>query len=139
MTHTSPKTVRAVLLTALALLACAAPARAGAGHHPGPDSRLLLTVGRGETPAAEGGTVLWCDPPEGRHRRAADACAELAAADGRISAIPVKDAICPMVYAPVTARASGTWRGRPVAYSETFPNTCTLTARTGAVFALDPA
>ncbi|MEV7790089.1 SSI family serine proteinase inhibitor [Streptomyces sp. NPDC088106] len=138
MTHTSVRAVRAALLVALALLACAAPARAGAGHHPGPDSRLLLTVGRGET-GVEDATVLWCDPPEGRHRRAADACAELEAADGRISAIPAKDAVCPMIYAPVTAHASGSWRGRPVDYTETFPNTCTLSARTGAVFALTPA
>ncbi|MET7291140.1 SSI family serine proteinase inhibitor [Streptomyces griseoloalbus] len=136
MTHTSVKAVRAALLAALVLLACAAPARATTGH-PAPDSWLLLTVTRGETPStAEGGTLLRCDPPGG-HRHAADACAELAAADGRITAIPAKDVFCPMLYAPVTAHARGTWRGQPVEYAETFPNSCTLAARTGSVFALD--
>ncbi|MFF8033674.1 MULTISPECIES: SSI family serine proteinase inhibitor [unclassified Streptomyces] len=136
MTHTSVKTVRAGLLAALVLLACAVPARAHTGH-PSPDSRLLLTVSHGETPSpAARGRVLHCDPPGG-HRHAADACAELAAADGRIEAIPAKDVICPMVYAPVTAQARGTWRGRPVEYTETFPNSCMLAARTGSVFALD--
>ncbi len=140
MTHTSLRTARAGLVVALVLLACAAPARAAGTEHPfapAPDSRLLLTVGHGEKPSAtDGGTVLSCDPPRG-HRRAADACAELDAADGRIENIPAREAFCPMVYAPVTARASGTWRGQRVGYTETFPNSCTLTARTGAVFALD--
>lgn len=138
MTHISVKAVRAGLVAALVLLACAAPARAG-GEDFAEDSRLMLTVGRGETPPTAGdGTVLWCDPPRG-HRHAADACAELAAADGRIADIPAKDVICPMIFAPVTAHAHGTWRGRPVEYTETFSNTCMLTARTGSVFVLDEA
>lgn len=136
MTHTSLKAVRAGLLAALVLFACAVPARAAGG--PGEDSRLLLAVTHGETPAdAEGGVLLSCDPPRG-HRHAARACAELAAVDGRIGDLPPReDVVCPMVYAPVTARASGVWRGRAVDYTETFPNTCTMTARTGSVFALD--
>ncbi|KOT41302.1 serine protease [Streptomyces caelestis] len=136
MTHISVKAVRAGLVTALVLLACAAPARAGGGHV-AEDSWLMLTVSRGETPSTrQDGTLLRCDPPRG-HRRAADACAELTAVDGRIADLPAKDVVCPMVFAPVTAHASGRWRGRPVDYTETFPNTCLLTARTGAVFALD--
>ncbi|MFC9886970.1 SSI family serine proteinase inhibitor [Streptomyces pilosus] len=140
MTHTSVRTLRAGLAAALVLLACAAPARATGTEHPTapvPDSRLLLTVSHGEQPStAAGGTLLSCDPPRG-HRRAADACAELDAVDGRIENIPAKEVFCPMVYAPVTARASGSWRGRQIEYTATFPNSCTLTARTGAVFALD--
>lgn len=138
MTHISVKTVRAGLLAALVLLACAAPARAGAGHS-AEDSWLMLTVSHGETPSTgEDGTTLRCDPPRG-HRHAADACAELAAADGRIADIPARDVICPMIFAPVTAHASGMWHGHPVEYTETFSNTCMLTARTGSVFALDEA
>ncbi|MFF1272031.1 SSI family serine proteinase inhibitor [Streptomyces marokkonensis] len=137
MTHTSLKAVRAALAAALVLLACAAPARADSWR-PARDSGLMLTVGHGEAQsAAVGGTMLWCDPPRGHHRRAADACAELEAADGRIADIPAKDVICPMVHAPVTAHAHGTWRGRAVEYTETFSNTCMLTARTGSVFALN--
>ncbi|GHH91915.1 SSI family serine proteinase inhibitor [Streptomyces capillispiralis] len=136
MTHTPLKAVRAGLLTALVLLVCAAPARADAGH-PAPDSLLLLTVSHGQPPSTAGsGSLLRCDPPHG-HRHAERACAELAAADGDIAAIPAKDVFCPMVHAPVTAHARGTWRGRPVEYTETFPNTCVMAARTGSVFALD--
>ncbi|MFC8422252.1 SSI family serine proteinase inhibitor [Streptomyces sp. NPDC057236] len=136
MTHISLRTVRAGLLATLVLLACAAPARAGGGHS-GEDNWLMLTVTHGETPpTAENGTMLRCDPPRG-HRHATEACAELTAADGRIADIPPReDVVCPMVYAPVTAHADGMWRGRSVDYTETFPNACTMTARTGSVFAL---
>jgi hypothetical protein len=41
-----------------------------------------------------------------------------------------------MRYAPVTARARGEWGGRPVQYTETFPNECVMNARTGDVFTL---
>lgn len=92
-------------------------------------------------PAAPGGDtrggLLLCDPPQG-HPRAAGACAELETAGGDIGRIPAKqDAVCTMIYAPVTARASGLWHGRPVAYEEKFANVCAMEARTGAVFALD--
>lgn len=138
MTNTALRTMRAGLLAALVLLACAAPAPADTGH-PAPESRLLLTVSHGDTlSGAESGSLLLCDPPRG-HRHAAEACAELDAADGRIQAIPAKDAHCPMVFAPVTAQAHGTWRGEPVEYIETFANSCLLAARTGSVFALDHA
>ncbi|CAL9620852.1 Subtilisin inhibitor [Streptomyces sp. enrichment culture] len=137
MTHSSVvKAVRGGLLAAAALLACAAPVQADTGRT-APDDWLLLTVGEGETPsAATSGGLLLCDPPRG-HRHAADACAELAAADGHIAGIPPKDVYCPMVYAPVTVHAHGEWGGRPVAYTETFPNRCVMAARTGSVFALD--
>jgi hypothetical protein len=110
---------------------------------------LFVTVTRGEVvppaldPVDGGGvrhdsrsTLLLCDPPQG-HARAADACAELAAVDGDIAALAPKDVHCPMVYAPVTARAHGEWNGRPVEYTQTFSNGCVMAARTGSVFALD--
>lgn len=135
MTHTSVRTVRAGLLAALVLLACAAPARPDA---PGEDSWLLLTVTQGETPStARNGTMLRCDPPRG-HRHAAEACADLTRANGHIPDIPPREnAICPMLYAPVTAQATGQWQGHPITYTHTFPNPCTMTAQTGAVFTLD--
>ncbi|MFI2380004.1 SSI family serine proteinase inhibitor [Streptomyces sp. NPDC018964] len=135
------KTVRAGLVTALVLLACAVPARAGAGHfaEEAEDNWLRLTVSHGGARSAEqGGTVLRCDPPGG-HRYADAACAELAAADGHIADIPAKQVNCPPDYVPVTAHAEGKWRGRAVEYTGTFSNTCVLTARTGSVFALDEA
>ncbi|MFJ3309812.1 SSI family serine proteinase inhibitor [Streptomyces sp. NPDC086549] len=130
--------VRGALLAAAALLtaATAAPAQA-APRDALPDTWLFLTVTRDDSVGDTRGTLLLCDPPRG-HAHAAEACAELEAADGDIqSTSPKEGAVCPMVYAPVTARALGKWHGRPVLYKETFSNACAMTARAGAVFALD--
>ncbi|WP_395576792.1 SSI family serine proteinase inhibitor [Streptomyces sp. BK79] len=158
MTHfsTPRAAARAALLAATALLlTCATPAQATAGRAPAHDW-LLLTVTHGETPSTHGetpsgarpgapsgsgpgttrGALLLCDPPRG-HARAAGACAELGATGGRIADIPPRDTHCTLVHAPVTAHAHGQWRGRPVRYTQTFPNPCVMTARTGSVFAWD--
>jgi hypothetical protein len=121
-------TVMAVLL-----LAAAAPAPAG----PSTADHLFLMVTRGDGRSGDTrGTLLMCDPPQG-HGRAAEACAQLAAVGGDIGSLPQADVFCPMLYAPVTARADGEWNGRPVEYRQTFPNGCVMGARTGAVFALE--
>ncbi|MFI1565253.1 SSI family serine proteinase inhibitor [Streptomyces sp. NPDC020490] len=135
-TSLKTKAVRDVLLAAALLLAGAAPAQAAARHH-APDEWLYLTVARGDASAGAGrDALLLCDPPQG-HARAAEACADLAAVDGDIGALPARNAPCPMVYAPVTVRASGEWRGRRIDYAHTYANSCVLQARTGTVFALD--
>ncbi|MET9387538.1 SSI family serine proteinase inhibitor [Streptomyces sp. NPDC002928] len=123
------------LATAALLLAGAAPATA---QDPLQGNWLSLTVTRGDARSGDTpGTLLRCDPPQG-HARAAEACAQLAEANGDIAAIPPKeDVFCTMVYAPVTARARGEWGGRPVEFSKTYANTCVMAARTGAVFALN--
>jgi hypothetical protein len=136
MTYLTRATAAAgALLTAAGLLA-AGPAQA-ASRGPVHGDWLYLTVTRGEAAAGGArGTLLLCDPPQG-HPHAAQACAELAAADGRIDRIPAKDVFCPMIYAPVTAHARGQWNGRPVDFRETYSNACALGARTGSVFALE--
>ncbi|MCT7356453.1 subtilase-type protease inhibitor [Streptomyces sp. 15-116A] len=139
MTYISRNAVRGVLPALLALIVCTAPAQADARPGDARGTWLHVTVTPQEsrgTAAAPRSALLRCDPPGG-HARAADACADLAASDGRIDGIPRKDTFCPMLYAPVTAHARGQWRGRLVDYTETFPNRCVLEARTGAVFALD--
>jgi subtilisin inhibitor-like len=138
MNHfTRATAVRGALLAVTALLAAGqTPARA-VPQPQGHGNWLYVTVTRGD--AREGGTrgtLLTCDPPRG-HAHAADACAELDAASGDIGAVPHREAFCPMIYAPVTARAEGMWDGEQVAYAHTFANTCELTARTRDVFALD--
>lgn len=137
MTNTIMATaVRGTLLAAAALLALgtAPAAHAAPGKHLG--DWLYLTVTRGDARSHDTrGALLLCDPPRGP-RHAAEACAELEAADGDIGGIPTKaGALCPMIYAPVTAHARGLWHGRPVEYRETFPSACVLGARTGSVFA----
>jgi hypothetical protein len=133
MTKTS-RSVRGGLLAAIALLALGpAPARATAV----PGDWLYLTVTTGEAATgATRGALLLCDPPRG-HVRAAQACDELRAVRGDIARIqPRADAICPMVYAPVTVTARGEWAGQPTEYSRTFSNSCVMAAETRTVFAL---
>ncbi|MEV5952373.1 SSI family serine proteinase inhibitor [Streptomyces sp. NPDC051987] len=137
MTHLSKATAAAGALLAAATLLLAGPAQAApGGTHDG--DYLYLAVTKGDSRSSDTrGTLLLCDPPQG-HSRAAEACAALDAVGGDITRVaPVEGAMCPMVYAPVTAQARGQWNGRPIEYRETFPNSCQLLARTGPVFALD--
>ncbi|MHA5050427.1 SSI family serine proteinase inhibitor [Streptomyces sp. SD15] len=129
--------VRGGLLATVALLTLgSAPAHA-MPQEAASDNSLHVTVSSGDDHTSSiHGTLLHCDPPGG-HSHAAEACKELAAADGDIARIPVKpDVVCPMVYAPVTASARGEWDGRRVEYSRTFSNSCVMGAETGSVFAL---
>ncbi|MFJ3715550.1 SSI family serine proteinase inhibitor [Streptomyces sp. NPDC090057] len=136
MKHITRATAAAGAALAAAGLLLAGPAQAVSGATPSGDW-LFLTVTRGESPSTDShGTLLLCDPPKG-HPHAADACAVLAAAGGDIARIPQKDVFCPMIYAPVTARAHGQWKGRPVEFQETYAGECVMNARTGPVFALD--
>ncbi|MGC5563491.1 SSI family serine proteinase inhibitor [Streptomyces sp. FR-108] len=129
--------VRAFLLAACALLVAGpVPARAAALPAAPSGDWLYVTVARGEPRSGDlRGTLLLCDPPRG-HEQAARACEELRAAHGDVGRIPLKDTFCPMVYAPVSVSARGEWGGHAIAYEETFANSCVLSARTGAVFAL---
>ena len=142
MNHfTRSTTVRGALLAATALLAAGQTAAQAApyphGHHHGHGNWLYVTVTHGDARAGSSrSALLMCDPPQG-HAHATDACAELDAASGDIGAVPRKDTFCPMIYAPVTARAEGVWNGTRVTYAHTFSNTCEMSARTRDVFALD--
>lgn len=154
------KAVRVCLSAATTLLVLGAAPAPAAAHdpllEPGPTRWLFLTItpgdgGRGHTHGDGGhagtrgegghsrGILLSCDPPQG-HGRAVEACAELEKVDGdisRLQGLQSKNTFCPMIYAPVTAHARGTWGGRSVEYRETFSNSCALAARTGALFTLD--
>ncbi|MFD5771123.1 SSI family serine proteinase inhibitor [Streptomyces sp. NPDC127049] len=83
-------------------------------------------------PAARSVT-LHCDPAGGDHPRAASACSDLDASQGRVER--ASDTACTLLYDPVEVRAEGVWRGRPVSFTRQYGNTCELNARTGAVFA----
>lgn len=132
MTNTT-RTVRATLLTTLALLTVAAAAPTESGYH---GNHLYVTLTR-DTPQFSDtrDTLLLCDPPQG-HTQATQACAELTTANGDIDRIPQRNSMCPEIYAPIRATAQGEWNGTPVTYERTFANGCVLAARTGAVFAL---
>ncbi|MFJ8079954.1 SSI family serine proteinase inhibitor [Streptomyces sp. NPDC096205] len=136
MTYTFTHAVRGGLLAAALLTAGAAPAQASHQEAFSGDW-LYLTVTHGDNRSADTrGAVLFCDPPRG-HIRAAEACDQLGAVDGDIDRIAPRAAICPMVYAPVTAHARGRWHGMPVDYTRTFSNACEMATLTGEVFALN--
>ncbi|MGW5634158.1 SSI family serine proteinase inhibitor [Streptomyces sp. NPDC003832] len=133
---TLPTTLRTAAAAACLLVLAPAPAQAaGRDRVPGDWLRLTLTTGDGRSGDTRG-TLLVCDPPLG-HSRAAEACEALDGVDGDIARLTPRDAVCAMIYAPVTARAEGRWNGRPVTYERQFGNPCELQALTGAVFALD--
>lgn len=110
-----------------------------AAPQPEATTQLGLSVVPGDggaiTTNAAHGVNLMCDPPSGTHPAAAQACADLAAANGEIANIAEDQTVfCPQIFEPVTALALGTWRGELVVFMETFPNSCVLAAQTGAVF-----
>ncbi|MEX3106564.1 serine protease [Streptomyces sp. V2] len=125
-----------VLAAALALTALTAPATAAQSALPGNWLQISVTKGDGHSSDTRGTLLLCNDVPQG-HAHAAEACAQLRAARGDIRAVPPQEIFCTLEYAPVTASARGQWNGRPVQYRETFGNKCEMTAKTGAVFALD--
>ncbi|MDI5961837.1 SSI family serine proteinase inhibitor [Streptomyces sp. SL13] len=119
---------------ALAALAAATPTALAAPQGP---SRLVLSVStpaRAISPAAPRSVVLDCDPASGPHPNAGEACTELDAAGGGLADLVPVPEMCPMIYNPVTATATGTWQGRPVSWSQRFANSCMLARSTGAVF-----
>ncbi|MBW1600607.1 protease inhibitor SIL-V5 [Streptomyces sp. JJ66] len=86
------------------------------------------------------GVELRCDPASGYHPRAEQACAALAAAHGDIASIATPDDAyagarrCGRAPDPVTATASGSYRGRPVQWRASYPSPCFLHADTGSLF-----
>ncbi|MDR7301195.1 SSI family serine proteinase inhibitor [Haloactinomyces albus] len=99
-------------------------------------SVLHLTVDRGTGSDPYRAVVLTCGPAGGTHPKAASACENLDRAGGKFSGLRAgrDNAMCPLVYRPVTVTATGTWEGTPVKHEKTYSNACVLTAHTGPVF-----
>ncbi|MEU1462466.1 protease inhibitor [Streptomyces sp. NPDC005727] len=92
-------------------------------------SALVLTTGHGETAAAatpERAVTLNCAPTaSGTHPAAIDACAELRAVGGDLSALKGRDDVrCTKLYDPVVVTVQGVWQGKRVSYERTFGNSC---------------
>ncbi|KUJ67280.1 hypothetical protein ACZ90_29850 [Streptomyces albus subsp. albus] len=117
----------------------AAPAQPRSLYAP---SALVLTVGQGEdasTAAIQRAVTLSCAPrPSGTHPAAAEACAELSAADGDFSTLATTESapgrVCTRDWRPVTVTAEGVWDGRRVSYAHTFPNNCVKEGAASLVF-----
>ncbi|GAA4017614.1 hypothetical protein GCM10022247_46190 [Allokutzneria multivorans] len=123
-----------IAVTAL-LAALATPAGAILPPAP-PAAALVLTSTPGEAPAPSARRVpLTCSPDGGGHPAPVASCAALARTGGSVAALHLDPgASCPLIYAPVTTTATGTWFGRRVREQITFPNRCVLIAKTGPLF-----
>jgi hypothetical protein len=127
-------------LLSSALVAAAALASAGSipAHADARQvaSTLIFTIASGENPSPLGKkTVLSCEPADGMHPHAQEACQELVMVDGDFDALSVDPKrVCPLVYDPVTVTAEGSWRGRIVQFTKTYGNNCQLEGTTGHVF-----
>nr|WP_237535306.1 SSI family serine proteinase inhibitor [Streptomyces sp. SID3343] len=89
---------------------------------------MTVHQGQGTTGPVVAEAELWCHPDGGSHPTPAAACAALDAAGGDPQRIPARSGICPAVYAPVTAVATGHWRGgaQRIDFTRTYGNHCAL-------------
>ncbi|MGH3785763.1 MAG: SSI family serine proteinase inhibitor [Pseudonocardiaceae bacterium] len=98
------------------------------------DTFLVLGVQAG---GADRFVTLRCDPASGTHPHFDSACRVLRDAGGDFTKVLGQpDTLCPSIYEPVTAIASGDYQGRRVMFRRTYPNRCELARQTGPVFAL---
>jgi Subtilisin inhibitor-like len=145
---------RSVLVAAL--VAAALLLAGGPGLHPvaaradGPGGRistwpsqatrtvLLLALHEGTdlTGRVLAEDVLTCSPPGGTHPHPVPVCTALRQVHGEIADLPPGEGICPMIFLPVTAEASGFWQGRWVEFVRTYANSCIAATSSDGLFEL---
>ena len=125
--------MKRAMTTAAALLVAlvAAGPAAAAPRRPGIDLVISYMAEAGYAAAV----TLTCNPVGGAHPKAAKACAALKKTGGKPAKLKPAKTMCTLEYAPITAEIDGTWKGRKLSWSKTFPNSCALTRATGVVFA----
>jgi hypothetical protein len=77
---------------------------------------------------------LRCDPVGGAHPAAARACGELRQVGGNPGLLRPARTMCMLIYAPVTAKINGTWKGHQISWTRTYGNTCEMSRATGVLF-----
>ena len=81
--------------------------------------------------------TLRCDPASGTHPHSESACRVLGEAGGDLTKIAGQHGtLCPDIYDPVTAIASGDYQGVRVIFRHTYPNRCDLARHTAPLFEL---
>lgn len=81
--------------------------------------------------------TLRCDPPSGTHPHSESACRVLGEAGGDFAKILGQPGtLCPDIYDPVTAIASGDYQGARVIFRHTYPNRCDMARHTAPLFEL---
>ena len=97
-------------------------------------SRTALTLSYEADAGYAAAVTLRCDPPGGAHPKAADSCRTLANVDGNPSYLRPAHRYCFLIYAPITARITGKWKGARVDWSRRFANSCEMKRATGVLF-----
>jgi hypothetical protein len=120
------RTVVGAVAVTTALLVGAAPAQATSQSH----LTLTYMAQAGYADAVK----LDCNPPGGPHPEAAQACEVLRSTGADPGRIKPAQVMCMMLYAPVTAQITGTWRGGRVKWSHRYGNSCEMTRATGVLF-----
>ncbi|WP_243859618.1 SSI family serine proteinase inhibitor [Amycolatopsis arida] len=114
------------------ITACALTLACLGGPAAPPEASLTLSLY--EVDGAAKTVTLHCAPAYGSHPDPQEACSSLAQAGGDLTKLPVKQQSCIMIYDPVKAVAHGIWRGKPVHFRATYPNSCVADSETGGVF-----
>lgn len=130
------------LLAAIAVAGATATPTAVADPAPAPHSApdpltiLRLSATSGYSTTTHSTATLTCHPAGGTHSSALEACRSLSAAGGSFESLRTggENTMCPLIYKPVTVRATGMWNDEAVNFEQTYPNQCVLEAYTGPVF-----
>ncbi|MEV5505417.1 SSI family serine proteinase inhibitor [Streptomyces orinoci] len=125
--------VRCTVAAAAAATVLLAPAPPSAAAEQERGSLFLTVSGAGNT-WIRGLRLVCPSPGRSHHPHAAEACAGLSAAHGRLDALTGDRQLCTKEYDPVTATADGDWQGMVVHWRKDYPNACLLDAATGTVF-----
>jgi hypothetical protein len=126
---------RSLVPTALALTAAAFAATVvAAGPAAAASAGTTLTLGITAEAGYARAVILRCSPAGGGHPSAAKACAALKPVAGKPGKLTPAEVVCTLQFAPVTATATGSWKGKKVSWSRTFGNGCELGRATGVVF-----
>ncbi|HXT45703.1 MAG TPA: SSI family serine proteinase inhibitor [Pseudonocardiaceae bacterium] len=108
------------------------PAPGAAEATAAPETFLVLGV---STDGHEQFVTLDCNPASGTHPHAEATCNALLAAGGDIDKVVGQPGtLCPDVYDPATATASGHYQGVQLIFRRTYPNHCELDTETAPVF-----
>jgi len=124
--------VGAVAAVAAAVVGAVPAPATGAYRASAPRARLTLTymADAGYATAVK----LTCGPAGGGHPEATQACATLRTTGANPNKIKPAQVMCMMLYAPITAQLTGTWRGARVTWSHKYGNSCEMTRATGVLF-----
>jgi hypothetical protein len=130
--------VAAIMVSGVGVSAPATERRNADSPSASANSKLFLTIRAGETAKAipEAAVTLTCDPDNGSHPHATEACNRLREVDGDFTKLDRDtDIMCPALWAPITVTAHGTWQGHPIDWQRTYSNACELRASTYPIFA----